>query len=116
MAITDAKTIGRVNQFKVYQCVRKIMEDESRCPTAIEVSGITGIVHSTVCRHMSSIAKADGLPLHIQSGVDRTGSARTSNTAWKLAQAGSTGNMVRGMDFDENNIPVDVLIGGDLVA
>ena len=93
-------------RFRVYQYVRKVMEQEHRCPTGAEVSKEFKIHPETACAYLSNLSGADGLPMRVTSGKDRMGGIfRFSEHAHQAATEASLA--VRGAHFDENELAVD---------
>ena len=109
----DAKLVCQINRLKVFHVIKKIMTEENRCPTASEVAQTIKLSPSAVQHHFTALRGAEGLPLPVPRGVNRTAATTRGNP--NTAMGAQFAHALRGdRDPDINLVPVDKLINANI--
>ena len=75
------KIKSQVNRLKVFSSVKQLMNDLGRCPTAQEVSDISGLPYALCLSHLGALKNADGLPFPMVVNAPYTHSVNQGEAA-----------------------------------
>ncbi len=107
MTGNNSAITGRVNRLRVFAHLKRVMTDEGRCPTAVEVARELGLSKNTTQGHMVGLAGATGLPMPIPAGLIRNKMAHTDVPMDEVTRALSGNRFLRDPGAP---VPVDMLM------
>lgn len=95
---------GKVNRFRVFRFAKEFYELNGRVPTGSEMSNVLGLSSAACVDHLNALHGADGMPSF------SIGSGRRNNGRMDYAIKSAKLNRSYGRNFDENALPLDILV------